>query len=402
MTVSRHNVTAYVGDTELDVKSASVTLDRTWSPYVAATLTIPKPAEATLNALDPRTKPRVSVFLSQDFGNSEQVSLLTGLFAGLTVAALTTAFANDFLSERTAAYFEPWNASLIIPSTRRDLDLGVRTATVDHNSGELTLELTSDEGYLQDYALVANANFTPGYTSVKAAVNDALKRIGAFLQATALDGTVEATATDWEPGQSAWDYITPLLTASALRLYCDERRFWYLVGDNDTVPGALVLTDTSTIVQATDGISRDARWYDAVVITYTWRDPATGTTTVNIDTATNGDVTKVLALDYSTYYPGPGAAARVLARATGLGRVQSVQAVNDYSATPGQEARITLPGTLENVGTVQSIVWNLPGDIMAIESSGLVEIPATAWAKVAAGIRWQDISAGISWTAYTP
>ena len=402
MTVSRHNVTAYVGDTELDVKSASVTLDRTWSPYVAATLTIPKPVEATLNALDPRIKPRVSVFLSQDFGNSEKVSLLTSQFAGLTVAALTSAFANEFLSERTAAYFEPWNASLIIPSTRRDLDLGVRTATVDHNSGELTLQLSSDEGYLQDYALVASANFTPGYTSVKTAVSEALSRIGAYLQATALDGTVEATATDWEPGQTAWDYISPLLTASALRLYCDERRFWYLVGDNDTVSGALVLSDASTIVSATDSISRDARWYDAVVITYTFRDTTTGTTTVNIDTASNGTPTKVLALDYSTAFPGAGAAARVLARATGRGRVQSVQAVNDYSATPGQEARISLPGTLENVGTVQSIVWNLPGDIMAVESSGLVEIPATAWAKVAAGIRWQDISAGISWTAYTP
>jgi hypothetical protein len=273
---------------------------------------------------------------------------------------------------------------------------------VDHNTGEVTLELTSDEGLLQDYALVAAQNFTPGYTSVKTAISDALSRIGAVLQTTALDGTVEATATDWEPGQTAWDYISPLLTSSSLRLYCDERRFWYLVGDNDTVDGALVLTDTETIVQATDGISRDARWYDAVVITYTWRDPVTGTTTVNIDTAQGDTVTKVLSLEYSTFYPGPGAAARVLSRATGLGRVQSVQAVNDYTATPGQEARITLPGTLENVGTVQSIVWNLPGDIMAVESSGLVEIPATAWAKVRAGIRWQDISAGISWTAYTP
>jgi len=402
VTVSRHNVTAYVGTTELDVKTCSVTMDRTWSPYIAATLTIPKPPEATLTSLDPRSRPRVSVFLSQDFGNSETVSLLTGLYAGLTVAAITTAWHGQFLSERTTAFFESWNASQIIPSTRRDLDLGVRTTSVDHNTGEVTLELTSDEGLLQDYALVAAQNFTPGYTSVKTAISDALSRIGAVLQTTALDGTVEATATDWEPGQTAWDYISPLLTSSSLRLYCDERRFWYLVGDNDTVDGALVLTDTETIVQATDGISRDARWYDAVVITYTWRDPVTGTTTVNIDTAQGDTVTKVLSLEYSTFYPGPGAAARVLSRATGLGRVQSVQAVNDYTATPGQEARITLPGTLENVGTVQSIVWNLPGDIMAVESSGLVEIPATAWAKVRAGIRWQDISAGISWTAYTP
>lgn len=402
MTVSRHNVTAYVSGTELDVKTASVTLDRTWSPYIAATLTLPKPVEATLSLLDPRTRPRVSIFLSQDFGDSEKVSLLTSLFGGLTVAAVTTAWTGQFLSERTAEYFEPWNASLIIPSTRRDLNLGVRTTTVDHNTGEVTLELASDEALLQDYALVAFENFTPGYMTVKAAVNDALSRIGAVLQVTALDGTVEATATDWEPGQTAWDYIAPLLTSAALRLYCDEQRFWYLVEDNAVVDGALVLTDTETIVQATDGISRDDRWYDAVVITYTFRDPLTGTTTVNVDTAQGDTVTKVLSLEYSTAYPGPGAAARVLSRATGLGRVQSVQAVNDYNATPGQQARISLPGTLENIGTVQSIVWNLPSDIMAVESAGLVEIPLTAWAKVAVGIRWQDISAGISWTAYTP
>lgn len=402
MTVSRHNVTAYVSGTELDVKTASVTLDRTWSPYIAATLTLPKPVEATLNLLDPRTRPRVSIFLSQDFGDSEKVSLLTSLFAGLTVASVTTAWTGQFLSERTAEYFEPWNASLIIPSTRRDLNLGVRTTTVDHNTGEVTLELASDEALLQDYALVATENFTPGYMTVKQAIDDALSRIGAVLQVTALDGTVEATATDWEPGQTAWDYIAPLLTSAALRLYCDEQRFWYLVEDNAVVDGAVVLTDTETIVQATDGISRDDRWYDAVVITYTFRDPITGTTTVNIDTAQGDTVTKVLSLEYSTAYPGPGAAARVLSRATGLGRVQSVQAVNDYSATPGQQARISLPGTLENIGTVQSIVWNLPSDIMAVESAGLIEIPATAWAKVAVGIRWQDIGLGISWTAYTP
>ena len=402
MTVSRHNATAYVGETELDVKTATVTLDRTWSPYVAATLTLPKPSEAILDALDPRIRPRVSLFLSQDFGNSEKVSLLTSLFAGLTVAAVTTAYANEFLFERTTEYFEPFNASQIIPSTRRYLNLGVRTTTVDHNTGEVSLDLTSDEALLQDYALVALQNFTPGYTSVKTAVNDALKRIGAVLQITALDGTVEATSTDWEPGQTAWDYISPLLTSAALRLYCDEQRFWYLVDDNAEVPGVLILTDTDTIVQATDGISRDARWYDAVVITYTFRDPITGTTTVNVDTAQGDTVTKVLSLEYSTAFPGPGAAARVLSRATGLGRIQSVQAVNDYNATPGQEARISLPGTLENIGTVQSIVWNLPSDVMAVESSGLIEIPATAWAKVAVGIRWQDITVGVSWNTYTP
>lgn len=402
MTVSRHNVTAYVGATALDVKSASVTLERTWSPYVTASLTIPKPTESTLNELDPRIKPRVSVFLSQDFGASEQVSLLTSLFAGLTVAAVTTAWAGQFLSQRTAEYFEPWNASLIIPSTRRDLDLSVRATSVDHNSGELTLELSSDEGYLQDYALVATENYTPGYTTLKAALNDALSRIGAVVQATALDGVIEPDASTWEPGQSAWDYLAPLLSAASLRLYCDERRFWYLVGDNDVVPGALVLTDTETITQASDSISRNSEWFDAVVLKYSYRDAITGTTTVTYDTASNGPVTKVKFLEFNSAYPGPGSAARSLARATGRGRVQSVQAVNDYTATPGQEARISLPGTLENIGTVQSVVWNLPGDIMAIESSGLVEIPATAWAKVAAGIRWQDISAGISWTAYTP
>jgi hypothetical protein len=39
---------------------------------------------------------------------------------------------------------------------------------------------------------------------------------------------------------------------------------------------------------------------------------------------------------------------------------------------------------------------------MAVESSGLIEIPATAWAKVAVGIRWQDITVGVSWNTYTP
>ena len=402
MTVSRHTLTAYLDSADLEAKTASITLDNSWSPYIQGTITIPIPDSTTLDALDPRNQPRVQLFLTQDFGDSLEVSYFTGLFSGLTVAAMTAAYTGLFLSAMTARFFLPWNGALVIPSTRRDLNLSVRGRSIDHRDGEVTLTLSSDEGFLQDYALVSETIYRPEFTQVKTAVTYALSKIGAQLQTTTLDGSINPDAAAWLPGHSAWDYLVPLLTATELRLYCDENRFWYLVPDNATVEGTLVLSDQSTIILGTDDITRDGDWFDAVVVQYNYLDTVTGLTSIVYDAADNGNPTKVNTIVYETFYPGPGAAARILARATGRGRQQSVTAVNDYTVTPGQEARIKLPGTLETVGSVRSVVWTLPGDTMSIEASGLIEVPDTAWIKVAAGIRWQDIPAGTSWNTFTP
>jgi hypothetical protein len=155
LTVAVHQITASVGDTALDVKAGSVTLDEGWSPYAKAQLTLALPDVATRTMLDPRANPRVTI--------TTQRSVLAG-------------------------------ASFVVQSSRT-FDLVVRGWTVDHNADTLTLGLASDEALLQDIALIDDAPDTSALahqSSVRAIINGVLlARIDAELE----DGDADADFT---------------------------------------------------------------------------------------------------------------------------------------------------------------------------------------------------------------
>lgn len=402
MTISQHTFRAFIGSTELEVIDATIALDEGWSPYVQGSVTIGLPDSTLLNAIDPRNKVRMRVFMEQSFGESQKVSLLTTLYGGSTLAGLTLAYTTKFLFQLSALWFTPWNTFGVRSTTRRDLYVGIRSRNIDHLAGTVVIDVASDEAYLQDYALTTSLTYAPGTATVRAAVTDALARIGAFLQSGTADGAIEANASKWLPGQTAWDYLAPLVQKAGLRLYCDEKGSFWLVSSNYVEPGQTQLTYTGTIVTAEDTIDRSKNnWFDAVVIRYKWTD-ALGAQQTAYDIATQPNYSKVNTLDYETEYPGPGAAAAVLARTLAKGREQAVTAVSDYSVTPSQSVSVILPNTLTQTGYVASVTWNYPGDEMDVATRGLIETPTNSWNYVPAGVSWNSISAGISWNTYTP
>lgn len=402
MTISRHTLRAYVGSVELDVVEANVTLDESWAPYLQGSLTIGLPDTDTLDAIDPRNKPRLRVFMEQSFGESKPVSYLTTLYGGGTLAALTTAYTTSFLFELSTLWFTPWNSFGLRSTTHRDLYVGVRSRTIDHAGATVAVTFASDEAYLQDYALTSKLTYAPGTATVRVAVTDALARIGAFLQAGTADGAIEANASKWLPGQTAWDYLSPLVQKAGLRFYSDEKGAFWLVQDTHTEPGQAQLTATNTIVAADDTIDRDGDdWFDGVVIEYKWTDGA-GASQTAYDVATETPFSKVKTLTYDTEYPGAGAAQRALNRAIAKGRTQSVTAVSDYDVTPSQSVSVVLPNTLTQTGYVRSVSWAFPADEMSVETRGLTETPVGSWDYVASGVSWNSIATGITWNSYTP
>lgn len=402
MTISKHTFRAYVGSTELDVVEATVGLDEAWSPFVQGSLTIGVPSAELLATLDPRDKVRMRLFLEQSFGESQTVAHLTDLFGGGTIASMTTAWTGEFLFSLSALWFTPWNSFGVRSTTRRDFYVGVRSRVIDHVAGTVTLDVSSDEAYLQDYALTSTLTYAPGTGTVRAAAADALARIGAHLQAGTADGAIEVASSKWLPGQTAWDYLSPLVQKAGLRLYCDEKGAFWLVDSDYTEPGQTTLTYTGTLKTAEDTVDRNANnWFDAVVIRYKWTD-ALGASQTAYDIAAEPDFSKVNTLEYDTEYPGAGAAQAVLNRALAKGREQSVTAVSDYSVSPSQAVSIALPDTLTQTGYVASVSWQFPGDEMNISTRGLIETPVGSWDYVPAGISWNSISTGISWNTYTP
>jgi hypothetical protein len=199
-----------------------------------------------------------------------------------------------------------------------------------------------------------------------------------------------------DPGESLYDFVSPLLTASGLRLYCDEARKWRLVDATYTLPGLVTVAEGYNAVTGLDTIDRDGdAWADGVIVKYTWRD-STGTEQIAYDVAGSGNKGELI--EYARPFPGPGAAAYILSRMTGKGRVQDVEALSDYSATPSQEVAITLPDTLAQVGSLQAVTWDFASTLMRIQSRGLTDAPDSSWALDPEGVAWADVPAGTDWT----
>lgn len=375
MTVSEHLYTVEIVGTGWHVRptAGSVTLDESWSPYVQASLTIPIPPADVLAALDPRRPggARVRVTLTQRFGSSEPLSTLSADWSGMTLEDVSALYAGQTLAAISDTYGRPYNASGTQASTVRRLTLHLRARTVRRSTGTVVLDLASDEALLQDLARVDDTPVQPAQTNVRSAVQLVLDEIGATLMPGPDNGTIDPDALFWQPGVSGWNYVSPLVTAAGLRLYCDERRRWHLVKPLAATEGELVI-DRARLTADESKLSREGDWYEAVVVTYRWTDSA-GTERERHDVAALPDWTRAHHVVHERPWPGPGAAAALLARARARGREDAGTLVSDYTAVPGQ--RLVFTGDDPAEGLLARVRWDLGTDEMQVRSRDLIEDP---------------------------
>lgn len=207
-------------------------------------------------------------------------------------------------------------------------------------------------------------------------------------------------ALTWPAGVSAWDFLQPLVTASAKRLFCDEARVWRLVPADYIVAGVVTVAERYNATQGTDLITRGDRslWANGVVVIYEWTG-ANGGRFMAIDSA--GTPGLVRTVRYERPYAGPGAAAYILSVMQGQGRTQDVVALTNYDATPGMEVSITLPGAFDQIGRLKDVVFNVTTGLMRVGSRGLTSTPPEAWAMLDVGESWSDSPIGGTWTGET-
>lgn len=207
-----------------------------------------------------------------------------------------------------------------------------------------------------------------------------------------------------QPGTSEWDLLAPVLQQSGLRLFADERGFWRLVDNSYHVYGRVSISDGLNAYRASDTISREQTasdgsplWFDSCVIKYTWTD-SQGIQQQAWDAyQPDGGGTMPAYFERSYAYPGPGMAQYYVERATGNGRILSLTAAADYTATPGMEAASSLPGTEDQTGYVSSVSWDFTADEMTVGTRGLIDTPASAWIQLPIGEQWLDSPVGASW-----
>jgi hypothetical protein len=283
----------------------------------------------------------------------------------------------------------------------RPFDLGVRERTVDHAAKTIDIRAASDEELLDDYAPLADDTAPVAMaSSIRAVVNYVLGVVipGAALESTpANDAAVaEVDALTWQAGTTAWEFLLGIVTSASLRLFCDEKRDWRLVPSSYLIPGVVSAMPTNS-KEGTDTLSRDGEaWVTGVVCIYEWND---GTTSQRrVDAA--GVPGKVNVIRFSTPYPGPGAAAMRLNRLRGQGRTQTGTSFANYNASPGMEARFTLPGTFDQIGRLQKVTFPMLDGFMALGARELTEVPPTAYIFGDAGIAYDDVPVGMSYDEF--
>lgn len=399
-TFDRHSIVLRAADRDLSARTASLTLDESWSPYAQAEFTIPATPDL-LDAIDPRNDVRIVGWFRQDFGESDPVADLSAAWAGKSLADLSAMFAGQFVSSISAPHYRAWNSFGMRAATIRTFDLGVRSRQRGERDAVIVITAASDEALLQDYKLVATAPLTLTHSTLRPMVEYVLSLIGAHLGTEdTVDAPVPAGSAVWKPGVQAWDFLAPFVQQAGMRLWCDERRHWRLSPAQLQRAGSVALSHVGTVTAASDTITRDGEWYDAVVITYTWTD-ALGATQYAYDTATTPGYSKVLDLTYNVPYPGPGAAQRVLDRANGRGRVLGISAVSDYTVDPGIDATLQLAESPAQSGIVSAVTWRLPQGEMDVSTRGLIDTPESAWVKLPTGQRWMDSPVGGTWANET-
>ena len=178
-----------------------------------------------------------------------------------------------------------------------------------------------------------------------------------------------ADALIWRAGQSALQFLHPLLQAFGLRLVCDEARRWTIRSDAYTVPVTLALRQGVNIVTGSEGTSRDAGfWFDARATLYRWTDSA-GDQQERVDAwALNTPYSRLAMVVVEAAYPGPGRSEYAVRRAQGVGRELSIEAPADWTAIPEQSLQVSLDHAPVLVGDVVSVHFDFDTARMTISA----------------------------------
>lgn len=403
MTVDAQSATAVIEPIGLTLtpKNLQIQVDESWSPYVQASLTFAMPDPSDREALDLREEDlRISINVRRDFGQSWTVADLTAL-GGYSVAGLTTILAGGPLASITHALYVPWNGALERPAVLRTFDLVVTSREFDDVAQELRIEAASKEALLQADALISVTPSTAGSTDLYTIVNGVLARYGEALSPTSSTATVaEVDATTWNPGVHAWNYVDPMLEAASLRLWADETGTFWISPRGETTPGSVVLSPASMTEHKDSMTLNGDVWADAVVVKYTWTDALDiNNTAYDVAGASPARSARIIERR-NVVYPGAGAAAGILDRSQGRGRVLDVEAVNDFAVSPGQSITINPPATDAQTGYVSAITWRLPEGEMRVVTRGLTDTPPTSYLFGDIGDSYLDVPVGIDYTEF--
>jgi hypothetical protein len=169
----------------------------------------------------------------------------------------------------------------------------------------------------------------------------------------------------WRAGQSALDFLHPLLQANGWRLVCDEQRYWTMRDDNYRAElGHPSLVEGVNVIEAGDTKGRKGDWCDARTTRYRWTD-RNGIRQEREDVYAPTGYTRMSLLEVDAPYPGPGRSEYAVHRAAAAGREVTLTARADWATYPEQRITAAAPDPIEHAVT-RSVEFDLDNDRMTV------------------------------------
>lgn len=167
----------------------------------------------------------------------------------------------------------------------------------------------------------------------------------------------------WAAGQSAFDFLAPLLEVSGMRLVCDETGAWSIREATHTAPGTLTITEGINLNDST--MTTDmSTWGDAAVVLYDWTD-VYGNRRQDVETYGSPNPRRVITVNRNTKPAGNGLAQAIVERALTRGEAFSVRTAPDWTAKAQQTVTLAVGG-LTGSGKADAIEFDLDTDRMTV------------------------------------
>lgn len=327
--------------------------------------------------------------VSMDEGRAPRVtaSLTAGLSAALADALAVVDPRTGARVEVQAGYVRPGG----VADVQEWVDLGIRSRTIDHIEGTLSIECAGDEALLIDGSPAVAASVTSSTHS-----GAALAVIAQALSpAPILVATVTGGSVTVDPITNRWDTVQDLADRVDAKVYDDGSRTWHF-DPSPTAAGSPVLSLTvgtgGTLLRAAPSLDRDS-WANYVTLRYKWRDSADVDHQVLATAyisdgpyAITGPSGKRIFLHerdtQTTQAAANAAAASVLARMQTRSQVAHLSAVSAYWVAPGSTVRVRYTSTGEWVTyLVASVRFGLDGtmdlDVRVPDTTGTITTVAT-------------------------
>lgn len=177
---------------------------------------------------------------------------------------------------------------------------------------------------------------------------------------TVLVDAADPQALIWRAGQTAIDFLSPLIQRFGLRLVCDELRRWTLRSEEYMAPGSIEVRYGINMHRGSDSAGRDSgAWFDARVTRY--RSMTTGGVVRDFfDTfALNDPPTLVTLLELEAPYPGPGRSEYAVRRAQGRSREVNATRKADWDEHAEQSVVVVLDGAATQTGKTQAVTFDI-------------------------------------------